>query len=164
MQSNFGSLLIKTRLQASNISSNAIWKKGVEEFVKLQGYYALTCPDCDTRSFVSSEDFRFLGFWDEELKHCLCCFTYIDSIMAKFINCYKCGEESYMIEPLNRQKNNFYVGICLECSTDTWVRKCNHCEKFYHPSVVSEYYNEGEFYCCEACASWHFDLNKIINS
>ncbi|SDH12054.1 hypothetical protein [Desulfosporosinus hippei] len=156
MQSSFDSNSIKIQLQEFHISKNKIWKEGVEEFVKLKGYYALTCPECDTRSFVSCENFRFIDFFDEDLKHCLCCFTYIDSDMAKFIDCYNCGEASYMIEPLNKQDNDFYVGICLECNTNTWVKKCNHCGKFYHPSVVSGYSYKGKSYCCKKCASWHF--------
>lgn len=158
IKSNFGNTLLQQHYKPSNLAKNKVWRKGVEEFVEKinneYGFQVFHCLDCGANTLISNELFRLEDSYSSgEQLQCLCCFQYIDlEVECTLINCYYCKEpDSYLINKLNEQTESQYIGKCLECGVDTWVRKCSYCGRFYHPIEVKEYKSSNKFYCSLSC-------------
>lgn len=133
---------------------NQIWRAGVEQFVidiTSNINSILPCPECGAKALISNEeyDIGLVGATDALI--CLCCFNHIGlEIEARLIDCYVCGKNSYLIDPLNEQPNNTYVAKCLNCETDSWVKKCSYCDKFFHESK-QVLHTGSKSYCSLSC-------------
>lgn len=157
MRSEFDENLIEVQYRKHKISENNIWRNGVEEFVEELECEVFPCPDCGALAFISSESFNIFNVWEPDLRHCLCCFSFVDPVSATFIECYNCCENSYMVEILNEQRKSMYAAKCLECNTDTWVRKCANCDAFYHPIVTDEKLCKDKYLCSDECLEMFLD-------
>lgn len=150
------------------VSINKIWREGVESFVTdlvdIYNNEVLTCMACNAYSVVNGEIFVLDEAHAEDNLICLNCLTSVDiSHEARLITCYQCAEKSYLVDVLNEQKDQLYLGKCSECDAADWVRRCANCEKFYHPSISKEVKATGKYFCCHECEkvySEHHNYNK----
>ena len=152
-------VLLEDNRLPHEISKVGIWRQGVEEFcdelAEIYDCYPLICSQCHSRAVVSGELFVLQDGQHDEYIVCLCCLNSINiEHEARLIDCYTCGERSYLVDAFNEQPNKLHPAKCNECATDTWVKKCTSCREFYHPTV-SEAKSSGKFFCSEGCLEFH---------
>ncbi|EKO3407932.1 hypothetical protein R1U54_000067 [Vibrio fluvialis] len=159
-KSDLDEVLFFDNYNPHHISNVKVWREGVssfcDELVDIYDCDVLTCTACNSFSVVSGE---LLGLQEgccvSDLV-CLCCLTSINiEREARLLECYECGEKSYIIDAYNEQDDQLYVGKCSECHTDTWVRKCPDCESFYHPKAEKEVFSKGKYFCSKSCEECH---------
>lgn len=152
--------LFENFLTPHPVSKNEFWKEGVLQFIEklalTQDFPIYDCSECGINSLVPNS----IGFTEniEATLDCLCCFkSYNLEVEATLIDCYSCEEpDSYLIDRLNGSENQEHTGKCLECNTDTLVKKCWECEYFYHP-FHKEYEFRGKFFCSVDCKEIHME-------
>lgn len=158
-----GEIILFENYHPHKISNVNVWRAGVESFCEdlsdIYDFQPLNCMACNCNSVVSGEYFVLEDGHIEDSLTCLCCLTSINiELKASLLECYKCCENSYLIDALNEQVNQLYRGKCSECETDTEVRKCISCECFYHPSSELEVSAKDKYYCSKRCME--FDLTQ----
>jgi hypothetical protein len=163
--SELGEVLLSENYTPHKISELEVWRTGVEEFCddlsELYDCYPLNCSRCYSRSVVSGELFVLEEGQTDGYIVCLCCLSSINiEHEARLIDCYVCSEESYLLDAFNEQAEQLYFGKCTDCDTDTWVRKCANCEKFYHPAARTEARLKDAFFCSENCKEYHEEAEK----
>ena len=161
--SDFGETLLFKSHMPHSISENEIWKAGSESFAlsisKLYDSTPQRCILCEARTVISGEIMALEEGDSEDDIICLNCLTSLDiENQINVITCYACNEPSYIIDILNEQKKQLYVGKCSECSTNTWVRKCKNCESFYHPNDSKEIKRNNMYFCSSICSELHEEL------
>lgn len=139
-----------------HLSTNKVWRKGVESFVdhleEIHDIEVRTCLACNQYAVVTGEFFGLLGAEGNEYLICLNCFDSIDiEHEARLLQCHQCLEKTYIIDALNEQKRQLYVGKCTNCGEDSWVRICRNCERFFHPED-GEVKVDGIYFCSSDCA------------
>lgn len=155
-----GEVLLQDNYSPHKISNVDVWRKGVEGFcddlAEIYDCDVLTCLACHARSVISGELFVLEDGNSDENIVCLCCLSSINiELEARLIDCYECYETSYLINALNVQEGQRYIGKCSECDTDTYVRKCSGCEDFFHPLAEETVKVEHGIYCSEVCRGIH---------
>ncbi len=155
--SDLGETLFFDNYTAHPIANNKIWREGSESFVAdLESIYevkALTCLECGAHSVITGEVMVLEDGHTEEDLICLNCLTSVNTECdARLITCYNCSKKSYLLDALNEQDNQLYIGICSECRANNRVRRCANCEDFYHPTSVAEVLVESLYFCSPDCA------------
>ncbi|MCP1132911.1 HEPN domain-containing protein [Paenibacillus polysaccharolyticus] len=156
------------------LTGNSHWNRVVAETtIQLQDINPeicpLFCPFCKHRSSVilahamyNIEDFEYDAYWSPELL-CLNCFWVYDTISFKLDKCWNCEELSYYIDLLNVQRNQLFIGNCLnsECRVKQHLRKCSSCGDFYHPNdpykTEKEIKYKNKYYCSKECSEFEID-------
>lgn len=146
------------------VSAVNVWREGVESFcddlTKLYHCEVLKCSSCKSKAVVSGDLFVLEDGHTDEYLVCLCCLTSINiEHEAELLECYECLNKSYLIDALNEQKYQLYIGKCSECDTNTEVRKCAHCEWFYHPSSEPEVKFLDKHFCSESCKECYEEIH-----
>ena len=139
------------------IAKVKVWRKGAESYAEsiadMMGTQYHRCVSCGAMALLSGDDMvldESTSAFDDMI--CLCCLSSINiSREARLLECHQCSEKSYWVDALNEQGHQLYPGKCIECKTNTWVRKCRNCKYFYHPSVTDEVYKDGEHFCSDNC-------------
>lgn len=155
LASNFAISVFEPNYSPKQPYSNRVWRDGVESFAedyiaRLYECDILPCPNCGALSLIPNEFLYFDEIMFNGLS-CLCCFNLIETeTSTELIDCYVCNKEAYLIDILNEQPHNEFVGYCLNCQTNTWVRKCSICKQYYHPTVEGLQRN-GKYYCSSCC-------------
>ncbi|HAS6022118.1 TPA: hypothetical protein ACGUVV_004826 [Vibrio vulnificus] len=156
MKFYFNEVLFFDNYTPHKISQTKVWRVGAESFCEeIADIYhcdVLNCTNCKSDAVISGE---ILGFYEgccvSDLV-CLCCLTSINiENEARLLYCPDCDDRSYLIDALNEQDEQLYVGKCMACPTNTWVRKCGFCEEFYHPSSENEVEYNGFYFCSTDC-------------
>jgi len=156
-QINFEDTLIYSAIFSHKISRNTIWKKGAEKFANAISMKnqckTLTCPECYAKAMVDMEIFNFDEYNQIVGIQCLSCFIYYDTEnAAEIVECNACLENSFLLDKLNEQKEQIYLGLCLECDNKDIVRKCFNCESYYFPSTTeNEVFSDHKFFCSQFC-------------
>ncbi|QHA92245.1 hypothetical protein [Bacillus sp. N1-1] len=157
MLNGLGISLLENYPKPNPISSNITWRQGIEKYIEklntTRNMPVFQCPECCVYSLIHSE---VVGVGIDLNPHksldCLCCLTSYDvEVEAALMNCYKCSEpDSYLIDRLNGNEKQQHMGKCLECRTNTLVRRCYECEHFFHPSQ-GELNFENKYFCTNDC-------------
>lgn len=138
------------------IGESKLWRSGAESFAcDIAGIYNADvhiCLGCKAYAAISAEIMVLDESNHEEDLICLNCFSSIDlSDQARLLECYECFEKSYYIDALNEQNDQLYIGKCIECDTNTPVRKCKNCGEYYHPSEKDEVHKNNLYFCSQIC-------------
>ncbi|MEB2854078.1 hypothetical protein VKY20_00505 [Pseudomonas atacamensis] len=134
------------------IGRNPIWRAGAEDFAEDFCDKVYPCLSCGAYALTSAEVMVLDSSNSEEDFICLCCLSSLNGSHVRILPCYHCCDEAYYLDSLNEQPNQQYVGKCVECKADDFVRKCASCDDFYHPSSKSEVLLNSKYYCCQDCA------------
>lgn len=159
--SELGETLFFNNYVPHKIGDSKLWRKGAESFaVDVADIYCDAevhiCLGCEAYAAISGELMVLDDTNHEEDLVCLNCFSTVDlSDQARLLECYQCFEKAFYIDALNEQGEQLYVGKCVECETNTFVRKCKSCEDYYHPSEKQEVENNGLFFCSKDCYEFH---------
>lgn len=150
-----GCLFERSYLVPHPLSRNKVWGQGVQSFVEqlieLHDMPVKTCLTCKQYAVVPGEFFGLIGAEGDEYIVCLNCFDSLDvENEVRLLTCHKCEEESYIIDALNEQPGQLYVGKCTECGEDSWMRACASCKKFHHPEQGEVVFQE-RFFCSSDC-------------
>lgn len=162
--SELGEVLLFDNYLPHKISNVTVWREGVESFCQdLSEIYdseIFNCMACYSNSAVSGELFVLEDRQTEDYLVCLCCLTSIDlELEANLIECYVCDDKSYLVDVLNEQERQLYVGKCSECDTDSWVRKCANCGTLYHPTNEPEVSTQKKYFCSQSCLECNVEVN-----
>lgn len=147
------------------LKNNSLWSESVKAFIgdlaeKRSCFTIRTCLSCGEYTLIPKEVFEISEPSSSTIDDlvCLNCLeVYEMEFHNTIIDCYECGENSYFVELLNPQNQQQYVGICSECGTSTWVRKCAECEKLYHPSEENEVKFQNKYFCSDKCLESYKD-------
>jgi len=157
--SDFGETILFNNYLPHKIADNAIWRIGAEAFASDISDNVYRCLGCDAYAVIDGELMVLDDSNSDEDLICLCCLSSIDTIdQAKLLECYECYEKSYYIDALNAQDEQLYIGKCVECGTNTKVRKCKECEKYYHPKNTTEIKNGENYFCSTLCSEMYSDF------
>lgn len=156
---HFGKELFSQLKMPSGLARMKAWREGVHEFVQDLICSAdtplFTCIHCQADSMVSGEAFQIDDCFDEALI-CLTCFGQVNiEFQTNLLNCYRCGDRAYLIDILNPQEGQTYVGKCLECGVNTRMVKCSYCEEFFHPSETPPVERDQHIYCSHDCSHYY---------
>lgn len=151
--SSMGESILTNNYGPHSIGQNLIWRRGAEDFASEFCDDIYPCLSCGAYAVTLAEFIRLDGSNSEDDLICLCCLSSINTTyQGKIIDCYHCCDKAYYIEIMNEQPHQLYSGKCVECETDTFVRKCHWCHHYYHPSNEREIRLEDKYYCSQSCA------------
>lgn len=152
--SSMGESILFNNYTAHSIGWNPIWRHGAEDFAGEFCDDVYPCLSCGAYAATPAEVMVLDSSNTEDDLICLCCLSSIDiKYQARLLDCHHCGDKSYYVDAINEQPHQLYVGKCVECETNTPVRKCDWCNDFYHPSSVTEVIVGDKYYCSQSCAS-----------
>ena len=164
LRNGLGEGLITTTYQPHNLSKNSIWRGGAEKFaLKVANGFdsiVMKCPFCQSRTLVNKEVFNFNTNATLDGFQCISCFMEIDTeLNGRVVECPSCEENTFFIDILNEQKDQFYLGGCFNCGHKERLRCCKNCEEYYFlGGNETEIFQNNYFFCTQNCMEMFNEL------
>lgn len=156
--STTGETILFNNYISHSIGENPVWRSGAEDFAAEFCDNIYPCWSCGAYAATEAEIMKLDDSNSLDDLICLCCLASINiGHQARLLDCYHCCDKAYYVDALNEQFDQLYPGKCVECETNTFVRKCSNCHDYYHPSITSEAQVENKYYCSTSCAEWHLN-------
>lgn len=154
--SHFGETIFFNNYLPHKIGDSKLWRRGAESFAHdLVTYYEegpFICLGCKAEAAISADLMVLDDSNSEDDLVCLNCFSTVDlCYQARLLVCYKCDERAFYIDALNEQENQLYLGKCVNCNTESFVRKCKNCDDYYHPLNSKEVNKNSKYFCSKGC-------------
>lgn len=147
-------LIDSSNAPSISISKNQIWRKGTESFAsnlgKLNNKKVYECWFCYSRSFMDKKIFTY----DENDDDGFQCVTCLNSLTLDYqigiAECI-CGDNSFVLDCLNPQKEGEYIGRCLNCDISYHAYRCDKCEKYFLDFDNKRIIDGNKVFCSNEC-------------